>query len=675
MSSSPSNTWKIAALVGAGLILAVAVCGGLAAWTFLSGDDPAPSAEPAGPWKTDSNAPEVSLRLSPANGPEILAQDGALIEQLGLQWVGEYGEAEGEAGCKAAGTCLLMEDAALTWVHEEHGAAHHFVGTHDGKRARVTATWVVEAGSPLITLTVDAEWKVDSHPDREALVLSTRRPVSALGRDLSLKPVTSGNRMFADATTPHLATLGTGASLPVQLQAWGFQGMEVAAANGVTKLTLEVDDARNHPFRPAADCTSDRGRRDRLARDRRTRQAGEKQRWHATLQVGDGWAPAPWRNPAGFAGALAVVDAAPGSSARRLRTLLWGHSDTKDPRYGNGGFLGHHLSITKGIHTGPRGMGSSRFAETVRRAAGTGVKFANQSASAEEDEPSLNEAGMDILATVDAKVWVDAGDGCEDFFGNGWRKGRLAEPLAEHGYAWIWSAQDAPWTPGAGLNQLRPGRRSLRPNIFWQHDAARHDFGFFAALDLSFGKQRVVRALSENQLNRLVTERGVSVVRTTFDRTTVAGSQAESGMIVREDDGHYVLDGELEKVLFDMEDLSGRGQLWVTTVEELGQRYRQLRDVRVLPTADGRIAVTNHGKDKLVDWSAVVPGTVVNIDGSPPKGSRLYGELNVVWFDLPPETTVYIESRDTDGKLVAPAAPVRWSVTGPAAAAAHADAR
>ena len=671
MPATPARLWKLIGALAAVAVVISGLVGALLVWYLVAPDSPEAAPEPSGPWATTSHTPQVSLGFSQADGPEIIDIGGATVERLGLRWVGEYGEAEGEAGCKASGTCLLMEDGKLAWTRSDDGPRHSFVGTHAGQRATVVATWTVEDGSPTVTLDIEATWSVDSYPDREALVLTTSRAVDSVGRDLGSAPVEPGNRAYADALTPHIARFGQGTALPAEFVAWGFEGLEVHAAPGSTELFLELDDARSHPFRPSADCTTERGRNTRSARDRRLRPAGTKSTWRAALRLGEGWTPTPWRNPEGRAAAIAVVDAAPGTSAHRLRTLLWGHSNTADPRYGNGGFLGHRLPMTKGIHTGPRGMGSSRFSETVRRAAGTGVKFANQSATSEEDEPALNEAGMDILATVDARVWIDAGNGCEDFFGNGWRKGRLAEPLAAHGYRWIWAATDEPWSAGAGLNQLRANRRGMRTPVLWRHDAARHEFGFFQTLDLSFGKERVARALAESQLQRLIQERGVSIVRTAFDRTTVSDVLAESGMIVREDNGHYVLDGELEKVLFDMEDFSGRGQLWVTTVEELGDRYRALGTVNVHPTPSGAVAVTNDGPDRITDWSVAVPGATVNVDGSPPKGSTTYGDVRVVWFDLAPGATVIVEARDATGELIPAAHPLRWT-PGPKAALAAA---
>ncbi len=68
---------------------------------------------------------------------------------------------------------------------------------------------------------------------------------------------------------------------------------------------------------------------------------------------------APWRYPDGGLGAVAPVFDHPAahpdrnlhtgappdleSWLRRARTVLYGHSDTKDPRFGNGGLLGHGL--------------------------------------------------------------------------------------------------------------------------------------------------------------------------------------------------------------------------------------------------------------------------------------------------------------------------------------------
>jgi hypothetical protein len=180
-------------------------------------------------------------------------------------------------------------------------------------------------------------------------------------------------------------------------------------------------------------------------------------------------------------------------------------------------------------------------------------------------------------------------------------------------------------------------------------------------VDLVAGRSRIIRALSEKQLSRLADERGVSIVRTAFDRTHIAGVLAETGMIIREDDGHYVLDGELEKILFDLEDMGDRGLLWTTTVEELGDRFTANSKVRSRPASDGSVLVTNFGETTIRNWSISTPSGTLTVNGQPPAGTRTFEGSTVAWFDLPAGESVTLDIRDPEGELTPAAQPIRWT--------------
>jgi hypothetical protein len=197
--------------------------------------------------------------------------------------------------------------------------------------------------------------------------------------------------------------------------------------------------------------------------------------------------------------------------------------------------------------------------------------------------------------------------------------------------------------------------------VLWHHDAAGVRFGFFSTVDLVAGRSRIIRALSEKQLSRLADERGVSIVRTAFDRTHIAGVLAETGMIIREDDGHYVLDGELEKILFDLEDMGDRGLLWTTTVEELGDRFTANSKVRSRPASDGSVLVTNFGETTIRNWSISTPSGTLTVNGQPPAGTRTFEGSTVAWFDLPAGESVTLDIRDPEGELTPAAQPIRWT--------------
>ncbi len=648
----PRKRWPGALL----LILFVAIGAGASAglWSLTRSPEvaaPQPVDEPA--WRADAQSPAYTLSQE-AEGPKILDAHGGPIAGLGLGWWGDYGRADGEAGCAA--DCVVSERRQMgPWEHTHVGGDHTLRAIHTGALSRVEATWTIREGDPRVSLKVAVEYLEDAWPDREAVELELFDRPAALGRDLRFAAIDVQHKAVSDRWTPHRVIAGAG-DRALQLTAWGFEAMEVTGTATGGRVSLEIDDARNHPFRPMADCATPEGALERAAQDRRARKKGDRLDLQAELWIGHTWGPMLSRLPAGRQAALALIDDGPAPEARKLAAILWGHSDPTDPRYGNGGLLSHELTMTRSI---PSGGGDEALAELIKNVSEMGVRVAAQSLPGEG-------------AKLGHAVLLDRFKGCDDFHGKGWRAGALPEDLA-----YVWSGM-TPEADRDDLNMLRPGQRALRTPILWSHNRASRPLAFFHTLNLAAGRTRLLgQQLTQANLDRLVKERGILAARVELD--TVSGSaeaQKLDGMIVAQDEGHFATTGDLETRLFEMKQLVETGDLWIAGLEDLAGRLQALDHVRVRPLADGRLRIKNAGEGNIEALTIGLPGSGYAVEL---KGQALAAQRDVqlprgqretwIWFDLPAGAEVTLTVNDDRGYRLQPLIPVRWSFADKARAA------
>jgi hypothetical protein len=619
---------------------------------------------PEGPrWIAAPDAPRYLLRLDTAQGPALLDALGAPIAALQLRWRADYGQPTGEAGCAAEGTCTHQEDAPLTaWTARTDGdGTIHLTGQHQGRFARVQATWRATPGDPRLTLEVTVQHDLEAWPDREALSFTLLDDAAAMGRDLRFVSVTNGQRHHIDRWTPRRVIAGQG-DRALHLLAQEWTGAELTGRPQGADLTLEWEDARDHPFRPLDNCQDPDA--ERAAHDREPRQGAVTRR--ATLQLGHTWMPWAGRAPEGRAGAVALLDVTPATTPAQLSALLWRHSDQSEPRFNTGGVLGHGLRLTRALYAGSAGLGNPPVANIVRSAEELGVRVANHSATAEQDPLDLNEAGMNPMAAHKATTWVEALDGCEDFHGDGWRDGKasLSGLLARHGYQYIWSGQHRQPAPGA-LNLLRPQDRDARAPLLWTHSRSGHAFHLFAAMDLTGGRARIKPLFQRAALDRLAQERGLLLARVSLDTVS-----SDDGFLRREG-SHYITTTELEEILDELEHAQEEGDLWIATVEDLLTRLRALDALHIEPLPDGRLRLHNRGATDLLGLTLHLPGGRYELrpEGAALAGSRANGEgaqaETLAWLDLPAGAAQTLQILDPAGAPISPLIPAQWALQTP----------
>lgn len=660
--------WRYAAIATA----AALVLGALL-WALREEPGAAPDAAPPPPdhgWIAGPAAPTYTLKLDAQGHPWLLDPKGAPLADLGLLWQADYGEPEGAAGCALDKICLHQEDAPLAWTLQGDDPGQiKLQGSYKGRFAQVEATWSAQPGAPFLHLEVRVTALGQSWPDREALSFSLPDRAAAMGRDLRFVSVQPGQRHHIGRWTPKRVIAGE-QGRALHWSADGWQGLEVEAQEQSTRVTLEWEDARNHPFSTMADCSQPEGQARWLARDRQERVAGEALSRRATFQLGHTWAAWPGRAPQGHGGAVALIDTQAATTPGRLSAMLWGHSDVEEPRYGNGGVLGHQLKVTRALFSGPSGLGQRDIGELARRANSLGVRVANGSASAEADPMDLEEAGMGLMREHKASTWVDALTSCRDFHGEGWRQGQDGLPglLARHRYRNLWSPRGLTTAPGS-LNVLRPQDRGERAPWLWTWRSPELSLEVFGTVDLTGSRQRVKRRLNPTALERLSKERGVLLGRVALDQTHTEGSLSPDGLVSQESPGRYVSTPELENILFDLAHLQEEGQLWITDLESLLDRLRGLEQLQLTVGPQGRLHLHNVGATALEGLTLHLPGAqyTAQVGGQPLSGalSASQGKQapeTLIWLDLPAGASAQIELKDPQGATVQPLLPVQWTL-------------
>ncbi|MEL6182267.1 MAG: hypothetical protein AAFS10_25140, partial [Myxococcota bacterium] len=168
------------------------------------------------PWIASVGSPTYAIRLNTAGDPVVLDSQGQVLLDLGLIFTGSYGEAEGEAGCSRAGTCLETDQKRFspwTWGSStvQGTTVTTLSGTYTGPRATAEAVWSIREGDPVLRLEVTVTWTVDTYPDREALMMTLPDKAAALARDLRFTRLAPGQTVHTDRWTPHQVVAGSGA--------------------------------------------------------------------------------------------------------------------------------------------------------------------------------------------------------------------------------------------------------------------------------------------------------------------------------------------------------------------------------------------------------------------------------------------------------------------------------
>ncbi|MEL6182198.1 MAG: hypothetical protein AAFS10_24785, partial [Myxococcota bacterium] len=448
----------------------------------------------------------------------------------------------------------------------------------------------------------------------------------------------------------------------------GLDGLEVVSINHGTALVMELDDARNHPFRPVAQCGSDDTRTTvHHAYDRHLRRQGESMTLQVEVGLGHTWSPVISRYPEGREAAVALIDTASTQDANHLSALLWGHSDPDDPRFGNGGFLGNNLTLTRSLAPTPAVLADSKLMQIAQQGHDQGLQFAAHTAGL--DDPSLLAEGLTALGEkAHTKTWIDHDPRheCSSFQATGWRNSKLVEQMVSEGTTTVWSNLPTR-TTGISVNVMRPERPEVRTPLLWRHARSGHDMMMFSALELSAPSFQ--RRLTHGALKKLARERGVLIARTRFESNSSDPTTPSDGALLARDGEALISSPALEQVLFELSDARQNGQVWVTTVDALTRWLSHLEKVELTPLSDGRLRLTNRGETDLKGLTLLLPGGAyeARLNDEPLTGHRVTAAPRklrdtLVWFDLDAHSSALLTIEDDQGRRLQPLVPVRWNI-------------
>jgi hypothetical protein len=315
----------------------------------------------------------------------------------------------------------------------------------------------------------------------------------------------------------------------------------------------------------------------------------------------------------------------------RARTLIYGHSNPGDPRYGNGGLLGHGLGAT--IAVPPKWAEHPDIVELAGDLRGSRVELAPRG---EAEHAAL--LGTRFALEPSCRTLVELS-----------QKGVSAAIVDL-----VSSPEDAPETDAP--TGFSGGTTSLVATA----TPVQLDGQLSTLLE---------RALNTRTLDSLVRERGSFVFSAPFvaTRNPLIGA-AKEALLEPERDGHWTMTADLSEALANLELWREATPLLVTSVGRAASQASASRDVLHWWAPDGTLEVYNPGNKAISGYTLVVDGTVgAHLEGAAISSRQILldaqRQATLLWWDLEPGVHT-LRLSASDSELAAPT-PVDWQITAP----------
>jgi hypothetical protein len=482
----------------------------------------------------------------------------------------------------------------------------------------------------------------------------------AIGRDgglHDLPPV-----LHIDAWSPKYLEARAGDRATVLVGGDDLEGVSFERRPGRVHVVLELDDTVNHPFRYESRCRSSwRTQARAMDHSARWRAAGETALYHFWIgEVAPGPIPLiKQRTPQGARAAIAITDHADQSSPDTLRALLYGSSDPHAPRYGRGGFFGHHLRLTKSLFydsagAAPPQLDDPRVRELADEMVAHGSEVIPHSATPRADSREVTERALAYFQRFAARTWIDHQHetNCEAFTDRGWKRGDpyyIADLLDRYGYRYVWSASElAQPANTAALDLLLPDHPELRAPWLFAHgpdEPGAPRLLLWSSQWMYLDARRLYALYAPAALDRLESRRGLHIAHTYLESLHARGPLRDRGLLTRNPDGSIVTQDGFEQVLAELERRQQRGSLLVAPIGELLDHVVAMSHVEVRYREGGSAVVTNAGPHRVTGASFTAPGPVL-VDGAPPAHARTDPDGYTFWIDeLAPGCAITIETR------------------------------
>ncbi len=512
------------------------------------------------------------------------------------------------------------------------------------------------------SLFIDAEWLEPTWTRLVAvklqLPIDDHNAVSVLGTDLIPIEIAPSNRAHFDRFAPKWLFFDRpigNKNVRALLIDDGIDGVTIARGHNELTITLELYASDARPFVHDAHCNAQwRAPNRRIHAPERLMLAGDRITSRVQLFSDPPIVLQKTLFPEGRRAALLFTDHADQTSAPTLATLLHGHSSGSE----TGGFLGHHVVLTKALFAHGALQGFERqledprvvtLADELYRAGG---EIVPHSATPSPDDRQVTQAALELFSRWQTRTWIDhqPETNCEAFgdlgFHSGGRFG-IADLLSRYHYEYIWAELDRhSHSPDLNLFSLsRAGDRtptvwplgrldSVGPSEFWMF---RSTWSFMSSDDF-------FRRYDTNALDHLEQARGLHIAHTYLESLHEPGERFFShNLLHREADGTIVLLPKMELLLADLERRQARGSLWIPTLVALADRLR--RETQLTLTYLDAQHITLFAPRPIAGATFVAlgparPALHVEVDGAPPRGLQRTENQTTFWVDLSAGTHV-----------------------------------
>lgn len=523
-----------------------------------------------GDWPSDAGE-TVRIRLDRSSGP-IWVRDGGTDLQLAPR----------------------AADQSIDWRHFDTGEGDRLVGTSRRHGTEIQYEWLFRSGDPQARFSVRLP-EVDLETLRdETITTSFELPADqlrSLGRRLQLRQHDGGDlpRRLGPSIPLWVQWQGDGDALT--FTDWSADGWSLRRTDNDEAFRVDLHVWRPQTHSALRDCelTSD--------------DSAPTVALRADTTVTFGRAPRVVSSPLPEGRAAGVVpifdlpaahpdetlhDAQPNSPedwAARAKTLAYGHSNSGDPRYGNGGLLGHDLGGT--IALPAKWADAERVRQFVRATDGSGIDVAVRGADALPDGEDQKRRGTSSIAE---------NLGCRALIGE-----TPTTPAAVTGFRPFRGTFDA--------ESLHPGHGRLpasgRP---YRLDGSR------SAL--------VDSALASQTLQTLLEHRG-----TTAFSTPLLGSRnplvpaAREALLSPERDGEWTLSSPFAESLANVSILRETEPIWVGSLSEIARYWRGIRRAQRRWTPNGDLLVQAGGDEPVPGFTLLVGGRHISKDSLTVEGA------------------------------------------------------
>lgn len=373
------------------------------------------------------------------------------------------------------------------------------------------------------------------------------------------------------------------------------------------------------------------------------------------LRFGGAQAPSLWPYADGAAGALVPIfglpaehsdpqiaeAAAPDASRwlRRANTLIYGHSNPEDPRFGTGGLLGNKLGATVIVPT--------RFSDDPK---------------IEALARALDQTPVELAPFGEASSQADAYAGSSRAL----KSANCAQLAALAGRR----------TPAVILTQSAPDDAAKRPihqgPAGWPMVVLPEGFdGRIQSLRLQGFEPGVLSALLETYQTRVFLSPFVAT------RNPLIGAAHES-LLEPERDGHWTVRAPLGGALANLELWREESPIMVASVADLARHRRAVQEVKTWWNAAQQLQVYNPSDTTIHGFTLALPGVQdATLLDSPantssrvlraPTGAAPAATRTLIWWDLKPglQQISLSEGAGLPDPQTAATSPILWEIKEP----------